>query len=49
MIVHLGNYLQREVPINYGKVIFYWSGCIKGYGIHVVTDIGFEGCKVKIE
>jgi ferredoxin-nitrite reductase len=45
--IHLANYLQREVPIENGKVRFYWSGCIKGCGIHGVADIGFEGCKVK--
>ncbi len=45
--IALANYLQKEVPIKDGKVRFYWSGCIKGCGIHGVADIGFEGCKVK--
>ncbi len=45
--IHLATYLHREVPISNGKVRFYWSGCIKGCGIHGVADIGFEGCKVK--
>jgi len=43
----LATYLQKQVPISNGKVRFYWSGCIKGCGIHGVADIGFEGCKLK--
>jgi len=45
--IALANYLHKEVPIKEGKVRFYWSGCIKGCGIHGIADIGFEGCKVK--
>jgi ferredoxin-nitrite reductase len=27
----------------------YWSACVKGCGIHGVGDIGFEGCKAKVD
>jgi ferredoxin-nitrite reductase len=26
----------------------YWSACVKGCGIHGLGDIGFEGCKTKV-
>jgi len=45
--VALSNYLQKHILIMDGKVRLYWSGCVKGCGIHGVGDIGFEGCKVK--
>ncbi len=47
--IEMANYLQKEVPIKNGKVRMYWSGCVKGCGIHGVADIGFEGCKAKDE
>jgi ferredoxin-nitrite reductase len=27
----------------------YWSGCVKGCGLHSLGDIGFEGCKAKVD
>ena len=47
--IELANFLSAEVPIKNGKVRFYWSGCVKGCGIHGIADIGFEGCKAKDE
>jgi len=47
--IEMANYLQKEVPIKNAKVRMYWSGCVKGCGIHGVADIGFEGCKAKDE
>jgi ferredoxin-nitrite reductase len=37
------------VPLEYAKVRMYWSACVKGCGIHGLGDIGFEGCKAKID
>ena len=45
--IAMANFLQREVPIEGGKVRMYWSACPKGCGIHGIADIGFEGCKAK--
>ncbi|MBU0720196.1 ferredoxin--nitrite reductase [bacterium] len=45
--IEMANYLQREVPLKNAKVRMYWSGCVKGCGIHGIADIGFEGCKAK--
>ncbi len=47
--IEMANFLQKEVPIKRGKVRMYWSGCVKGCGIHGIADIGFEGCKAKDE
>lgn len=47
--IEMANYLQREVPLPNAKVRMYWSGCVKGCGIHGIADIGFEGCKAKDE
>ncbi|MCH9741203.1 MAG: ferredoxin--nitrite reductase [Epsilonproteobacteria bacterium] len=47
--IAMANFLQREVPIEGGKVRMYWSACPKGCGIHGIADIGFEGCKAKDE
>lgn len=47
--IEMANFLSHEVPIKNGKVRMYWSGCVKGCGIHGVADIGFEGCKAKDE
>lgn len=47
--IEMSNFLQKEVPIEDGKVRLYWSACPKGCGIHGVADIGFEGCKAKDE
>lgn len=47
--IKMGEYLSREVPIEDAKVRLYWSGCIKGCGIHGAGDLGFVGCKVPHE
>jgi len=47
--IEMANFLAHEVPIKNAKVRMYWSGCVKGCGIHGVADIGFEGCKAKDE
>lgn len=47
--IAMSNFLQKEVPIQDGKVRLYWSACPKGCGVHGVADIGFEGCKAKDE
>ena len=44
----MAEYLEQKVPLEYGRVRMYWSGCVKGCGLHGLGDIGFEGCKVKI-
>jgi ferredoxin-nitrite reductase len=46
--VNMAEYLEKKVPISDGRVRMYWSGCVKGCGLHGLGDIGFEGCKVKI-
>lgn len=45
--IEMASYLQKEVPLKNAKVRMYWSGCVKGCGIHGIADIGFEGCKAK--
>lgn len=47
--IKMAEYLQEKVPIADGRVRMYWSGCVKGCGLHGLGDIGFEGCKVKID
>ncbi|MDQ1263736.1 MAG: ferredoxin-nitrite reductase, partial [Campylobacterota bacterium] len=46
--INMAEYLEKKVPIADGRVRMYWSGCVKGCGLHGLGDIGFEGCKVKI-
>lgn len=47
--IKMAEYLEKKVPLIAGRVRMYWSGCVKGCGIHGLADIGFEGCKVKVE
>ncbi len=47
--IEMAKYLSKTVPIDGGKVRMYWSACIKGCGLHGLGDIGFEGCKAKVE
>ena len=47
--ITMAEYLQSKVPLEATKVRFYWSACVKGCGIHSLGDIGFEGCKAKID
>jgi len=46
--IYMSNYLDEKVPLEKGRVRMYWSACVKGCGIHGLGDIGFEGCKAKI-
>jgi len=47
--INMATYLDEKVPLVSGKVRMYWSACIKGCGIHGLADVGFEGCKAKID
>ncbi|MFK5976712.1 MAG: ferredoxin--nitrite reductase [Sulfurovum sp.] len=47
--INMSNYLNKAVPLDSGRVRMYWSGCVKGCGIHGLADIGFEGCKAKVD
>lgn len=46
--INMAKYLDEKVPLDSGRVRMYWSACVKGCGIHGLGDIGFEGCKVKV-
>ena len=46
--IDMASYLDSKVPLQKGKVRMYWSACVKGCGIHGLGDIGFEGCKTKV-
>jgi len=43
----MAEFLERELPMEGGKIRMYWSACPKGCGIHGIADIGFEGCKAR--
>jgi len=45
--INMAKYLNKEVPLNNQRIRMYWSGCVKGCGIHSLADIGFEGAKAK--
>jgi ferredoxin-nitrite reductase len=47
--IEMSTYLSEAVPLDEGMVRMYWSACVKGCGIHGVGDIGFEGCKAKVD
>ena len=47
--IDMANYLSEHVPLDDGRVRMYWSACVKGCGIHGVADVGFEGCKAKVD
>jgi len=47
--IEMAQYLSKAVPLDSGRVRMYWSACIKGCGIHEIGDIGFEGCKAKVD
>jgi ferredoxin-nitrite reductase len=47
--IEMAEYLTKEVPLDDGRVRMYWSACVKGCGIHGIGDIGFEGCKAKLD
>ena len=46
--INMASYLDKAVPLEKGRVRMYWSACVKGCGIHGLGDIGFEGCKTKV-
>jgi ferredoxin-nitrite reductase len=46
--IEMATYLDEKVPLESGRVRMYWSACVKGCGIHGLGDIGFEGCKAKV-
>jgi ferredoxin-nitrite reductase len=46
--INMSRYLDEKVPLQKGRVRMYWSACVKGCGIHGLGDIGFEGCKTKV-
>jgi ferredoxin-nitrite reductase len=45
--IEMADYLNKEVPLDSGKIRMNWSACVKGCGIHGIADIGFEGCIAK--
>ncbi len=47
--IEMAKYLEEKVPLpSDSKIRMYWSGCVKGCGLHDLGDIGFEGCKAKV-
>ncbi len=46
--IDMAQYLSDKVALDEGRVRMYWSACVKGCGIHGVGDVGFEGCKAKV-
>ena len=47
--IAMSEYLTNAVPLESGKIRMYWSACVKGCGTHEIADIGFEGCKAKVD
>ncbi|MCW9026405.1 MAG: ferredoxin--nitrite reductase, partial [Thiovulaceae bacterium] len=47
--IEMAKYLDEKVPLESGRVRMYWSACVKGCGNHALADVGFEGCKAKID
>ena len=47
--IEMSEYLSEAVPLDEGMIRMYWSACVKGCGLHGVGDIGFEGCKAKVD
>jgi len=47
--INMATYLDEKVPLEKGRIRMYWSACVKGCGIHGLADIGFEGCKAKVD
>ena len=46
--INMAYYLSKKVPLKNTRVRMYWSACVKGCGIHGLADLGFEGCKTKV-
>jgi ferredoxin-nitrite reductase len=47
--IEMAQYLSDKVALESGRVRMYWSACVKGCGIHGLGDVGFEGCKAKVD
>jgi ferredoxin-nitrite reductase len=47
--MRMSTYLSEKVVLESGRVRMYWSACVKGCGIHGLGDVGFEGCKAKVD
>jgi len=47
--IEMAQYLSDKVELDKGRVRMYWSACVKGCGIHGLGDVGFEGCKAKVD
>ena len=48
--IEMAEALSKRVPLpNDASIRMHWSGCIKGCGVHELGDIGFVGCKVKVD
>jgi len=47
--IEMSQYLSTAVPLESGRIRIYWSACVKGCGTHEIGDIGFEGCKAKVD
>ena len=48
--IEMAEKLGERVPLPADASIrMHWSGCVKGCGVHELGDIGFVGCKVKID
>ncbi len=47
--INMSKYLSKNVPLESGRIRLYWSACVKGCGLHGLGDIGFEGCKAKVD
>ncbi len=47
--IAMSEYLTNAVPLENGRIRLYWSACVKGCGTHEIADIGFEGCKAKVD
>jgi len=46
---NIANYLSQRVLLENARIRFHWSACVKGCGLHGFGDIGFEGCKAKLD
>jgi len=48
--IEMADYLSKKVELpNDARVRMYWSACVKGCGINGLGDLGFEGCKAKVD
>ena len=46
--IEMAHFLSSEVAIENAAVRMNWSACPKGCGLNGIADIGFEGCKAKL-